>query len=420
MTLHQTTLSNGFTIVSERMEGLKSAALGIWVKSGARHETHSQNGIAHFLEHLAFKGTHSRSALQIAEAIENVGGYINAYTSKEMTAYYTRVLREDVTLAFDVIADIILNSVFDEKDIEIERNVILQEIGQSHDTADDIIFDWLSETAFANQAIGRPILGTVESVKNFKRGDFVQFVSHRYCAQDMILSASGDIEHDALVKKAEDIFGHLPPHKTAKGEEAFFTPHGRREIKELEQAHLTLAFEAPSQKAAHLYSAQTLSLILGGGMSSRLFQEIREKRGLCYSIFASLSPFSDSGMMTFYAGTNGEDANAVALQIIDEFKRALEDISQEEVKRAKAQLKAGLLMGLESPSARVERNARMVSIWGAVPALDETIAKIDDISVKTVREAGCVMLENKKLATVFYGPIEKTDPHEKFMNALAS
>lgn len=215
-------LSNGFRIVTELMPSMQSASLGIWVLAGGRHERPEQNGIAHFLEHMAFKGTERRTPLEIAEALENVGGYLNAYTSREATAYYARVLKEDVTLALDVIADIVLNPIFDPRELEVERGVILQEIGQSLDTPDDVIFDWLQETAYPSQALGRTILGPAERVRNFSRADLAGFVDEHYSPDQMVLSAAGRVDHDALVKQAEALFGHLKPHGSDKNDPAQF------------------------------------------------------------------------------------------------------------------------------------------------------------------------------------------------------
>ncbi len=230
MSVQLHTLSNGFRIVTEHMPGLKSAAIGIWVQAGGRHESASQNGIAHFLEHMAFKGTKTRTALQIAEAIEDVGGYINAYTSREATAYYARVLEEDVALGLDVIADILLNPVFDPAEIEIERGVILQEIGQALDTPDDIIFDWLQEVAYPGQALGRTILGPEDLVSRFTRDELCGFLAEHYGPGEMILSAAGGIDHDAIVRQAEGLFGHLSPViKATTVEPARFSGGERRE-----------------------------------------------------------------------------------------------------------------------------------------------------------------------------------------------
>jgi predicted Zn-dependent peptidase len=245
VTVQLTTLSNGLRIVTEHMPDLQSAALGIWVCAGGRHERVEQNGIAHFLEHMAFKGTKTRSALQIAEAIEDVGGYINAYTSREVTAYYARVLQADTALALDVIADILRNPVFDPSEIETERHVILQEIGQALDTPDDVIFDWLQEQAYPDQPIGRTILGEVENVRRFGREDLSRFVSEHYGPGQMILSAAGAVDHDALVAQAERLLGDLEPRPSNTAQIATYAGGDIRREKDLEQAHFALGLEAP-------------------------------------------------------------------------------------------------------------------------------------------------------------------------------
>ncbi|MBO6866530.1 MAG: insulinase family protein [Thalassococcus sp.] len=405
MSVEITTLSNGFRIVTENMPSLESASLGIWVTAGGRHERPEQNGIAHFLEHMAFKGTKTRSALQIAEEIEDVGGYINAYTSREVTAYYARILAADCGLALDVISDILLNPVFDAKEIETERHVILQEIGQSLDTPDDIIFDWLQEKAYADQAMGRTILGPSERVQAFGRDDLAGFVDQHYGPDRLILSAAGAVDHDALVKQAEALFGHLAPHGNDEWEPAHFTGGETRHDKALEQAHFTLAFESPGYRDPAFYTAQIYTTALGGGMSSRLFQEIREKRGLCYTIFAQSGAYADTGMTTIYAGTSGEEVGQLAEITIDEMKRAAQDMSEAEVNRARTQMKAGLLMGLESPSSRAERQARMLQIWGKVPPLEDTVAKIDAVTTDDVQAFGEDMISKAKSAMALYGPV---------------
>ncbi len=405
MTVQTHTLSNGFRIVTEHMPGLESAAIGIWVTAGARHERVEQNGIAHFLEHMAFKGTEKRTALEIAEVIEDVGGYINAYTSREVTAYYARVLGADVPLALDVIADILLNPVFDEREIETERGVILQEIGQSLDTPDDVIFDWLQEEAYPDQALGRTILGPAERVRHFSQSDLRGFVQEHYGPGQMILSAAGAVDHDALVREAEKLFGQMKPRPLHVETPALFKGGERREVKALEQAHFTLAFESPGYMANDFYAAQVYATALGGGMSSRLFQEIRENRGLCYTIFSQAGAYSDTGMITVYAGTSAEQLGELAEVTIDEIRRITGDLREVEIARARAQMKAGMLMGLESPSNRAERLARMISIWGRVPDLSETVEKIDNVTLESVRDFGVQMAQNSASAMAIYGPV---------------
>jgi len=405
VTVELHTLSNGLRVVTEQMPGLASAAVGLWVCAGGRHERPEQNGIAHFLEHMAFKGTKRRSALQIAEEIEDVGGYINAYTSREVTAYYARVLEADVPLAVDVLADILLNPVFDQREIEVERGVILQEIGQALDTPDDVIFDWLQEAAYPDQPLGRTILGPEERVRAFSRADLARFVTEHYGPDQLILSAAGAVDHAALVRQAEALFGHLAARPAEAQSAARFQGGDTRRVKALEQAHVALAFEAPGYRSDDVYVSQIYSVAFGGGMSSRLFQEIREKRGLCYTIFAQAGAYADTGMLTIYAGTGGDQATDLLRLTLDEMARASDDMSEAEVARARAQMKAGLLMGLESPSSRAERLARMVQIWGRVPDIDETVARIDAVDREAVRDFGARTAGASASALALYGPV---------------
>jgi len=413
LTVNLTILPNGFRIATEHMPGLQSAAIGVWVLAGARNETAPQNGIAHFLEHMAFKGTETRSALQIAETIEDVGGYINAYTSREATAYYARVLADDVPLALDVIADILRNPVFDEREIEIERGVILQEIGQALDTPDDIIFDWLQEKAYPDHPLGRTILGAEHRVRSFNRADLHAFVDAQYRPGQMILAAAGAVDHDALVRAAETLFADMQPADPPPLPPARFHGGESRNLKSLEQAHFALAFESPDYGAPDVYAAQIYATALGGSMSSRLFQEIRERRGLCYTIFAQAGAYSDTGMMTVYAGTSADQMGHLARITVDEMKRAAEDFSHAELERARAQMKAGLLMGLESSSNRAERLARMLQIWGRVPEVDEVVERIDAVTLADLRRiAGHT--------AALYGPVDAAPTLESLKERRAA
>ena len=405
------TLPNGFRIVTERMPGLQSATIGIWVGAGGRDERPEQNGIAHFLEHMAFKGTKTRTPVQIAEAIEDVGGYMNAYTSREVTAYYARVLGGDVPLALEVIADILRNATFDEKELEVERGVILSEIGQALDTPDDIIFDWLQEKAYPGQALGRTILGPEERIRAFRRDDLSTFVSEHYGPGQMILSAAGDVDHAVIVALAEELFGDMKPVAQTPAGAATFVGGESRTQKKLEQAHIALGFESPDYTHADAYVAQVYASALGGGMASRLFQEIREKRGLCYTIFAQAGAYTDTGMTTVYAGTSGDQIAELATITIDEMKRAAGDFTEEETARAKAQMKAGLLMGLEGPSSRAERMARMVQIWGHVPPLDTVVDKIDAVTRDDLRHYAEGMAVRAPMALAYYGPVKGAPDH---------
>ncbi len=420
MTVELTTLPNGLRIVTEWMQGLSSASIGVWLTAGGRHERAEQNGIAHFLEHMAFKGTARRSALQIAEEIEDVGGYINAYTSREMTAYYARVLAADVPLALDVISDIVLNPAFDPKEIETERHVILQEIGQALDTPDDIIFDWLQEAAFPDQALGRTILGPAERVSAFGRGDLTRFVGEHYGPDQMILAAAGAVDHGAIVKAAEAAFGHLKPVGRQTLQPARWAGGERREVKDLEQVHFALGFQGPGVRDEDFFTAQVYTTALGGGMSSRLFQKIREERGLCYSIYAQSGSYDDTGMITIYAGTSAEEIGDLCGLTIDEMKRAAEDMSEAEISRARAQMKAGLLMGLESPSGRAERMARHIAIWGRVQSAEETTAEIEAVGRGAVLGFAERLVGGTTTALALYGPVGKAPALGHLRDRLAA
>ena len=420
MSISITTLDNGFRIVTENMSGLKSASVGIWIDTGGRNETLKQNGIAHFLEHMAFKGTLKRSSLDIAQAIENVGGYINAYTSREMTAYYARVLENDVPLAIDVISDILLNPIFDKQELETERGVILQEIGQSLDTPDDVIFDWLQETAYPDQPLGRTILGSTERVRNFSRDDLIGFVSDHYGPEQMVLSAAGAINHEEVVSQAKSLFDKKVPIKKSKAVGSLYSGGELQVEKDLEQAHFALAFEAPGYLSDSIYASQIYSIALGGGMSSRLFQEIREKRGLCYTIFAQAGAYSDTGLLTIYSGTSSENLKNLSDITISEMKRAAIDFEQAELDRARVQMKAGMLMGLESASSRVERLARMLIIWNRIPSLDEDVQKIDAVSLEDVRAFASNILLDQKPSLATYGPAANEISFSKLVDTLVA
>jgi len=408
VTVQLHTLPNGLRIATEHMEGLQSASVGVWVTAGGRHEAPEQNGIAHFLEHMAFKGTTTRSALQIAEAIEDVGGYINAYTSREMTAYYARVLAGDVPLALDILADILINPTFAAEEIEIERGVILQEIGQALDTPDDVVFDWLQETAYPDQALGRTILGPEARVSGFDAGDLRRFTASHYGPGQLILCAAGAVDHDAICRQADSLFGHLPALAVPPLPEPARWQGGERHVmKPLEQVHFALALEGPDYRDPLIHTAQVWSVAMGGGMSSRLFQEIREKRGLCYTIFAQAGAYADTGLTTIYAGTGADDIADLARLTMEEIARSAHDMTEAEVARARAQMKAGMLMGLESPSQRAERLARMLAIWGRVPDIEEMVAQIEAVGVGDVRAFGARMAGGTGLALAVYGPAER-------------
>jgi predicted Zn-dependent peptidase len=382
-----TTLSNGLRVVSHAMPHLETVSLGLWVGAGARHETERENGVSHFLEHMAFKGTKRRTAQQIAEEIEEVGGELNAATSLENTAYYARVLKGDEGVALGLIADILQNAVFDRAELEGERQVILQEIAATRDSPDDIAYDLLHDAAFPKQPVGRAILGTPDSVKRFTAGDLKGFLRRRYAPQNMVISAAGAVRHATLVRHAEALFGGLSDKGRSGGSKpAKYVGGTRVSEKPFEQSHLLIGFPSPSYQEDAFFTAQVFSGLFGGGMSSRLFQEVREKRGLCYAIYSTAWGLRDVGVFGIHAATGTEVMDALIDVIGAEIKRAADEApSGPELARAKAQLKAGLLMSLESSSARAEQMARHLLSHGRILPTDELIEQVDAVTPEKVR-----------------------------------
>ena len=380
MTVQVSTLPSGLRVVTHQMLAVESVSLGMWVHVGTRHERPEINGIAHMLEHMAFKGTRRRSARAIAEEIEDVGGHLNAFTSREFTAYHATVLRGDETLAVDMLADILQNSVFDEDELERERAVILQEIGQTNDTPDDVVFDHFQEIAFPDQPVGRSVLGTAEIVSNMPREALQGYMDEHYSPSRMVFSAAGNIQHDAMVRLVEDAFDHLPGGGGGHiGEPARYVGGEFRELRDLEQAHLVLGFEGIKFTDPDYYPLSVLSVVLGGGMSSRLFQEVREKRGLVYAIYTFASSYSDSGLFGVYAGTGEAEAGEVMGVVCDLLRDLAGTIDSGELKRARAQIRAGVLMSLESTASRCEQLARQLLVLGREIPVAEIAARIEAV-----------------------------------------
>jgi predicted Zn-dependent peptidase len=404
MSVEVTTLPSGLTVVTDAMSHLETASLGVWVGSGSRDELPNEHGISHLLEHMAFKGTKRRSARQIAEEIEAVGGDLNAATSIETTTYYARALKADVPLALDVLSDILANPTFDAEELARERNVIVQEIGAAEDTPDDIVFDHLQSTAFPNQPVGRSVLGTRESVCSFTDDSLRTYLTRNYRAPDMVVAATGAVEHKAVVDHAEKLFATFGEPASPTPQTAKYAGGTYVEKRDLEQAHLAFALEGLPQRDPALYSLQIFTNVLGGGMSSRLFQEVREVRGLCYTISTFHVPYSDTGVFALYSGTDDRDAPELMQVVIDEMARAAETITEPEVNRAKAQMKSGLLMALESSSARAEQIARQIMVHGRVIPTSELIAKIDAVTVDSARAAGQSLIARSRPAIAALGP----------------
>ena len=387
MTAQLATLSNGLRVATDRIDTIDTVSLGLWVEVGTRHEPAEINGVAHFLEHMAFKGTERRSARAIAEEIEAVGGHLNAYTSRESTAYYAKVLKEDAALALDILADIVQHSVFDPAELERERTVILQEIGQANDTPDDIIFDHFQECAFPDQAMGRPVLGSPEIVKRLSREAVTGYLRDHYGAERMVLSVAGNIEHDRVVELAERLLSGIPREREVTATPANYVGGEQRMARELEQLHLVLGFPGLTLADPDYYAAAVLSTAFGGGMSSRLFQEVREKRGLVYTIHSFAHSYRDSGLFGIYAGTGEDEAGELIPVLCEETAKLADGFEPAELARAKAQMKAGLLMSLESSSARCEQLAQHMLIHGTpfdAAELVRRIEAVDDAAIARV------------------------------------
>jgi predicted Zn-dependent peptidase len=404
MSVEVTRLPTGLLVVTDAMPHLETASLGVWVGSGSRDERPDEHGISHLLEHMAFKGTSRRTARQIAEEIEAVGGDLNAATSIETTAYYARVLRANVPLAFDVLSDILADPSFDSEELRREQNVIVQEIGAAEDAPDDLIWDKLQETAFTDQPIGRSILGTPATVRSFDRARLASYLSRNYRSSDMVVAAAGAVDHQAVVAEVERRFASFAGPRPPTPDPARFVGGSRIENRDLEQAHIALGMHGLSHRDPNLYSLQVFTNVLGGGMSSRLFQEVREQRGLCYAIYAFHAPYSDIGMFGLYAGTDAADVAELMRVVVGEINAASETINEAEVARAKAQMKAGLLMALESSSARAEQLARQLFNWGRPVPLHELVEKIEAVTVESARAAGRALIARGRPAVAALGP----------------
>jgi len=404
MSVEMTRLPSGLVVITDAMAHLETASLGVWVGAGSRDEHVDENGISHLIEHMAFKGTSRRTARQIAEEIEAVGGDLNASTSAEITAYYARMLRADVPLALDVLADILSDPTFDAEELVREQNVIVQEIGACEDTPDDLVFELLQATAFPDQPVGRSILGTPETVRSFDAARLRAYLGRNYRAPEMVVAAAGAVEHAAILDQVERLFTAFAAPAGPEPEPARFRGGTRLQARDLEQVHVTLAMEGLAQRDPALYSLQVFTNVLGGGMSSRLFQEVREVRGLCYAIYTFHWPYADTGMFGLYAGTDARDAPELMRVVIDEIAATAETINEVEVARARAQMKAGLLMALESSGARAEQLARQMLAYGRPLPISEIVAKVEAVTVESARAAGRALIARSRPAIAALGP----------------
>ena len=418
MTVEVTRLDNGMTVATDRLESVETVSLGAWVGVGTRHEPAEVNGVAHLLEHMAFKGTERRSARDIAEQIEAVGGHLNAYTGRESTAFYARILAEDTPLAVDLIADILQYPQFDPDELARERAVVLQEIGQSIDTPDDVIFDHFQAIAYPEQALGRPVLGCPKIVSGLARESLLGYMARHYGASQMVVAAAGKIDHAAFVELAGEAFDSLPAVGKAAAEPARYGGGEFRQSRDLEQVHLLFGFEALGYLDPDYYGLMVLSTLLGGGMSSRLFQEVREKRGLVYSVYSFVSAYADGGLLGIYAGTGEAEAAELIPVICDEMVKLTQDIEESEVERAKTQLKASILMGRESTGACCEQLAQQLLTWGRPIPPEEMLEKIAAVDLASLgRLAGRLVASRPCFAAL--GPLGRVESFDCLAGRLA-
>ncbi len=405
MNVDVTELPNGLRVVTHLMPHLETASLNVSVNSGARAEAANEHGIAHMLEHMAFKGTPTRNARQIAEEIETVGGALNAVTSLEYTDYSARVLKNDLPVALDILADILQNPVFSNEELAREREVILQEIASIQDSPDELAFDMVQETAFPDQTLGRTILGTAQSVSRFTARDLHRFRQATYAPEKMVLSAAGAVNHDAIVKLAERLFNGMPADGKREPDAAHYKGGYSALVRRFEQCHIVLAFEGVSWKDDSVFAARIFSVLFGGGLSSRLFQEVREKRGLCYDIHAFDWSFCDTGLYGIHAATGPEQTGELVRVVLDEIAKMIDKGPRDaEVARSKAQLKSALLMSLESSEARAAQLVRDMQSYGRPLTTEELIDRIEGVTREAVRDMALKLHMSSPITTVAVGP----------------
>ncbi len=399
-------LPNGLTILTEEMDHIRSVSIGIWVKNGSRHEVPEVNGVSHFIEHMVFKGTTSRNAEEIAREVDSIGGNMDAFTGKEMVCFNVKILDEHVPAAMEVLTDMVLNPVFDGKEINREKGVILEEIKMDEDNPDYLVHEIFTQNFYKDHPLGKPILGTKETVRGFDRDIVFDNYSHKFAPGNLIVAAAGSLNHKQFVDEVRRRFEHLKPVSNGFHQEPPKT-HSRiimRNKKSLEQVQICLGVPAYSISHPRRYVCYILNTLLGGGMSSRLFQNVREKQGLVYSIFSELNPFQDSGSLSVYAGTSRESAPKVLQQVVKEFAQfKQEQVSPEELQRAKAQLKGSLMLGLESSTARMSNLARQEMYYDHFHTMDEIIAKIEAVTREEVCAVANDIFRSEEIAVTVLG-----------------
>jgi predicted Zn-dependent peptidase len=408
--IEMTTLSNGVRVITEAMPHVRSVSVGVWIATGSRREAPRQTGISHFIEHMLFKGTTSRSAEDIARSVDSIGGNLDAYTAKELVCFNTKVLDQHLSLAFDVLADLVLHPRFDEEDIEKEKGVVLEEIKMEADSPDYLVHEIFSSNFWKDHPLGKPILGTRETVKAFDRAAIQGYYRAVYAPANMLITAAGNLTHKRLVALASQHFESLAPVAPAV-EDSVPSTHARislRNKKALEQVHLCLG--VPSYPLPHeqRFACYVLNILLGGGMSSRLFQNIRERQGLAYAVFSELSPYRDTGCLSIYAGTSLASTRKVVGAILKEFRDLKEQpVAEEELRRAKDHLKGSLMLGLESTSSRMSNLARQEMYFRQFFTLDELVESIESVTARDVQAIAQSFFNPGQIAVTVLGNLEK-------------
>ncbi|MEE8575118.1 MAG: pitrilysin family protein [Thermodesulfobacteriota bacterium] len=406
--IRKTVLKNGINVITEEMADVESATVGVWVKTGSRNERRDVSGISHFIEHLLFKGTSKRSPLDIAKEIESVGGVLNAFTGREYTCFYCKVLAKDLPRAIDLLSDIFMNSVFDPLEMDRERKVVLQEIKMVDDTPDDLVHDLFTEKFWAEHPLGRPVLGTRRSVKSIKRASVKRYMATHYQPRSVFIVAAGKLKHGKVASAFDATLGTI---KKGKPISKATTPKNSSGIKlvkrDLEQVHLCFGVPAPAQTDSERYKVYLLGNILGGGMSSRLFQEIREKRGLAYSVYSYLDLCKDAGAFVVYAGTSAESFHTVVELILKEFNDVRGGVKSEELQHAKDQLKGSMILGLETSSNRMMRMARDEIYFGRVVPIKEVVKGIDSVSEDDIKKIATKLLDSAAATLVAIGKVRR-------------
>ncbi|MGB9144329.1 MAG: pitrilysin family protein [Acidobacteriaceae bacterium] len=407
--IRRTVLPSGLIVLTERMEHVRSVAMGVWMRAGSRHEVPELNGISHFVEHMVFKGTRSRSAQRIAREVDAIGGNLDAFTGKETVCFNMKVLDEHVPTALDVLSDLVLNPVFASEEIARERGVILEEIKMDEDNPDTLVHEIFTQNFWKGHPLGKPILGTRETVRSFEQNTLVRFFEQRFLAGNMVFSAAGNLEHDSFVELVARNFGSLGPGRVASDTEApVVTPRIHlRNKKSLEQVQLCLGVPAPPVADESRYTTLLLNTILGGGMSSRLFQTVREERGLVYAIYSDLNPYRDTGSLCVYAGTSADRAVQVIELIMDEFRRLkTEPLQADELRRAKDQLKGNLLLSLESSMSRMSNLARQQLYFERFFGLDEILDRVESVTEEQVMAMAENLFQPERVALTLLGRLD--------------